>query len=140
MEAKKLTTEKTTINTTSGNLNINESDSKELLIKGSSSDVMITNREFNNQDINIKTTSGKITLELPGTTEFSYKIVTTSGKIKSDFPIYMSENTGKRNLEGRIGNRANKVSLQASSGNITIIKNNYKCLSSFVSRKKLTIL
>jgi DUF4097 and DUF4098 domain-containing protein YvlB len=121
LEAEKLTAEKINVNSTSGNLNIKELDSRELKIRGSSSDVMITCKEFNNQNIDIKTTSGNVTLELPGTAEFLYKIITTSGKFKSDFLINKSENTSKINLEGQLGNRSNKVSLQASSGNIAIL-------------------
>ncbi len=122
LAAEKLTAEKITIDSTSGNLNIKDLDSRELKIRGSSSDVMITCKQFSNQNIDIKTTSGNVTLELPGTAEFIYKIVTASGQFNSDFPINKSENTSKINLEGQLGNRSNKVSLQASSGNITILK------------------
>jgi hypothetical protein len=119
LEAEKLTAGKITLNTTSGNIDIHEFDSGELKIKGSSSDVTITCSDFNQQRIEILTTSGSIDLTLPGFAEFSYRIA-TNGKFQSDFPISAPDKISKTNLEGQIGNGMNRVSLQASSGKITI--------------------
>jgi lia operon protein LiaG len=123
-DAEKLTADVVSINTTSGNIKINELDSKELSVKGSSANVLISCKKFNIQNTNVGITSGNITLELPEAAEFSYKINSTSGKVKSDFPINTG-NTGKKNPEGQIGSKDNKLSLQVTSGDIAILKNNY---------------
>ncbi len=111
------------INATSGKINIKELDSKELTVKGSSADVLINCKEFNIENVTIGTTSGDITLELPRTAEFSYNVIAANRKIKSDFPIN-SVQASKKNLLGQIGNKNNKGSLQVTSGDIAILKNN----------------
>ena len=116
-----MTADIVSINTTSGDIHLKELDSKELTIKGSSAKVLMSCKEFNIQNTNIGITSGNITLELPETAEFSYRIITTSGKVKSDFPITV---TSKMNSEGQIGNKVNKVTLQVTSGDIAILRYN----------------
>lgn len=120
LETEKLTADRIDVSTTSGVINIKELNSSELKIKGSSSNVTITCREFNNRNIDIVTTSGNTIVNLPSDAEFKYKIV-TNGKVQSDFPIKTSENS-KAIFEGQIGSKSNKVFLQASSGNVTLVK------------------
>jgi lia operon protein LiaG len=142
LEAERISAGKISLNTTSGKLNIKELCANELKIKGTSSSinigestvedagikttsgsVFITCKEFEGQNVSVETTSGNITLGLPGTAEFLIDAAMTSGKFQSDFPVDMAGNTDKRKITGRTGTENNKVSLQTTSGNIKILKN-----------------
>ncbi|MCO1603790.1 DUF4097 family beta strand repeat-containing protein [Desulfosporosinus nitroreducens] len=88
-------------------------------LKGTAGDVLIAHKEFENQNINIETTAGNVTLELPETAEFLVEAKTSSGKFQSDFPI---NTTDKKDIKGQIGTKDNKISLKTSSGSINILK------------------
>ena len=120
LEIETLNAEKISVSTSSGSVNINKVNAKQLDIKGHSGKVKVAYDEFENQNINIETSSGGVTLALPSTAEFLIKAKTSSGKIQSDFPITMTGNNDKKNIEGQVGMKNNKVLLQTSSGSINI--------------------
>lgn len=119
LNTDKLTADRMTVHTTSGFIRIIDLDSGELKINGTSSDVTITCKELRNQSIDVVTTSGNTTVQLPGDAEFEYEVI-TNGKFESNFPIDIPQNTSRKNSKGIVGDKNNKVSIQASSGNITL--------------------
>lgn len=138
LEAEQLKADKISINSSSGKLEIKKIDTEILDIKGKSSaikidecianeagietssgKVLVSYKEFENQNINIATSSGSVTLEFPETAEFLVEAKTSSGKFKSDFPI---KTTDKKDIKGQVGTKNNKVSLKTSSGSISILK------------------
>ncbi|MGO5072449.1 DUF4097 family beta strand repeat-containing protein [Clostridium sporogenes] len=114
-------TEKARIENSSGSI-ILKNSSGNFDLKGKSGKVMVDYKEFENQNINIETLSGSVTLELPRTAEFFIEAETSSGKFQTDFPIKMGENTDKTNIRGEIGGKNNKVSIKTSSGSMKILK------------------
>jgi lia operon protein LiaG len=122
LNIEKLNAQKISIDTSSGSVNIKKLNANKVEIKGRSGSVSVAYDEFENQNINIETSSGSVTLGLPSTAEFLIKAKTSSGKIQCDFPINMTGNNDKKNIEGQIGTKNNKVLLQASSGSICILK------------------
>jgi DUF4097 and DUF4098 domain-containing protein YvlB len=108
---------KAKMETSSGNITLKNS-SGSFDLKSSSGKVSVAYKEFADQNVNISTSSGSVTLELPSTAEFLLEAQTSSGGLKSDFPI----NVAGKKAEGQIGTKNNKVSLQTSSGSISILK------------------
>ncbi len=98
-----------TLKNTSGNLDI----------KGKSGKVMVAYDDFENQNVSIETTVGSIVLELPSRAEFLLEAKTSTGSFECDFPIKI---TDKKNINGQIGSKNNKVLLQTSSGSMKILK------------------
>ncbi|MCG8483703.1 MAG: DUF4097 domain-containing protein, partial [Clostridia bacterium] len=101
-----------------GNITLKNA-SGNLDIKGKTGKVMVAYNDFENQNIKIETTVGSITLKLPNTAEFLLEAKTSSGSFQSDFPIKI---TDKKNINGQIGSKNNKVLLQTSSGSMKILK------------------
>jgi lia operon protein LiaG len=110
------------IKVTSGNV-ILENSRGNLNIQGTSGSVSVICSEFEDRNIAVKTTSGGVTLGLPGTAQFVIEAKKTSGKFQSDFPIAVAGNADERHISGQIGTASNKVSLQTTSGEIKILKN-----------------
>lgn len=102
-----------TLKNSSGNFNF----------KGTAGNVLVGYKEFDNQNITVSTTSGKITVELPGNAEFLMNAKTVTGKIQSDFPINTVGNTDKKQIVGQVGTKNNQVLLQTTTGSIHILKN-----------------
>lgn len=120
LDADKLIADLLTINSTSGSIQIKDLDARELKIVGTSSNITINYRMFDNQIIDITTTSGSTIVTLPSTAEYKYKVV-TNGKFESYFPIDKQQKTGTINVEGAIGKENNQVLIHASSGNISLV-------------------
>jgi lia operon protein LiaG len=106
--------------TSSGNITLNNS-SGNYDLKGSSGKIHVTYKEFENQNVTVTSSSGSVTLELPNTAEFLIEAKTTSGKFQSGFPINMTENSNKKNIEGRVGTKNNKILIHTVSGKINIL-------------------
>jgi hypothetical protein len=109
------------MDTSSGSITLKNS-SGNLRIKTGSGNVLAICKEFANQNVTIETSSGSVALALPSTAEFLIEANTSSGKLEYDFPINMSENTGKK-IVGQLGTKANKIFLKTSSGSISLLKN-----------------
>ena len=91
--------------------------------KGSTGDVLIAYKEFENQNLNVETTVGNVTIELPSSAEFLLDAKTSTGGLKSEFVVNTTDNTDKKKIEGQIGTKNNKISLKTSTGSINILKN-----------------
>lgn len=68
----------------------------------------------------IHASSGSVTLTVPSDAGFRVHARSGSGSIESDLPITMEEQTGRREMRGRIGNGSASVDLQTGSGSIHI--------------------
>lgn len=119
LEIKKIDTEILNIKGKSSAINIDECIANEAGIETSSGKVLVSYKEFEDQNVNIATSSGSIILELPETAEFLAEAKISSGKFKSDFPF---STTDKKAIKGQIGTKNNKVSLKTLSGSISILK------------------
>jgi len=138
LDAEQLEADKLSIISSSGNLNIKKLTANNLDIKGKSSavkidecianeakiettagKVLVSYKKFDNQHLNIATSSGSVTLELPAPAEFFIESKTSSGKFQSDFPINVSN---KNDIKGQIGTSNNIIGLQTSSGSLQILK------------------
>jgi lia operon protein LiaG len=116
-----------TLNGCEGNLDLKTRSGKVILqdcignldLETSSGNVSVTYKAFEEQDINIVTTSGGIQLQLPDTAEFLLDAKTSTGKLQSDFPVNMD--VGKK-MAGQVGTVSNQIVLQTSTGSISILK------------------
>jgi len=109
------------IETSTGGINLNNSDGI-LGVKTGKGKVSVAYKEFEDREVNIESSSGNVTLELPSSAEFLIKAKTSTGKIQSDFQINENGSTDKKKIDGEVGTKNNKVILQTSSGSIKILK------------------
>jgi lia operon protein LiaG len=109
------------IKVTSGNITV-ENSVGNFDVQSTSGRVLLTCLEFVDRNIVIETTSGSITLGLPGIAEFLIEAEMTSGKFQSDFPIDSAGNPDKRKVSAQIGTASNKVSIHTKSGQIKVLK------------------
>ena len=112
------------IKTTSGKV-ILENSSGNLDVQDTSGDVLVACKRFADQNINIATTSGNVKLELPDSAEFILKAGNTSGNIQSDFQVNAAGSVSPHKIEGQSGAKSNKVTIQAKSGSIQILKSSH---------------
>lgn len=105
------------IETSSGAITLKNS-SGSFDFKGTAGNVTVSYKEFEDQNVKVETSTGSVTVELPGTAEFLLDANTSTGKIRCDFPI----NTAGKKVEGQIGTKSNKVSLKTTTGSINILK------------------
>jgi lia operon protein LiaG len=119
---KTLWSDELEIKGTSSSINIGESFVRKVRIKTTSGSISMTCLQLEDANLDIANTSGGITLGLPGSAEFLLKAGNTSGKIQCDFLFNSASNTGSHKLEGQIGTKSS-VTLQTTSGNILILKN-----------------
>ena len=109
-----------TLNTTSGNINILDI-SGNLKADTVSGDVNVEYKVFN-QDIDIKTISGKVKIDLPQNAEFYLKTNTVSGEVAVKFPITIINSNTINQLEGTVGKEDNKIMVDTVSGDIYLDK------------------
>ena len=137
LEAEQIHAGKITVTSASGSINMNGCSAKETKICTSSGNITLKNNvgdldlksssgkvqadymNFENQNMKIETASGSVKLELPDTAEFLVEAKTSSGDFKSDFPIQI---TNKKDVNGQIGTKKNKIMLQTLSGSMKICK------------------
>ncbi len=70
-------------------------------------------------DMNIGSTSGDVKIRLPEDSQFYLDISTVSGDIKYYFAINISS-SGRRDLEGTVGNGGDRIMISTVSGDVTI--------------------
>lgn len=105
----------------SGSVDI-DSFTGDLEVEMSSGDIEIKYTKFNN-NISIDSSSGDISIILPVDANFELDAETSSGKIICDYPITISGGLDRDELKGIVGTGKNTISINASSGNISILKN-----------------
>jgi lia operon protein LiaG len=94
----------------------------DLDVEMSSGDVEISYINFNNT-ISIDSSSGDISITLPEDANFELDSETSSGKIICDYPITISGGQDRDQLKGIVGSGVNRIHVEASSGDISILKN-----------------
>ncbi len=118
--AEQIVAEKNSVVTTSGSINLKDCTGN-FNLKASSGNILLFYKIFDEQNINIFTTSGYIELNLPDTAEFSLEMKTSTGKMLSDFEINTVE---RKKMVGQIGTKHNKIILESTTGGISVLKNN----------------
>lgn len=71
-------------------------------------------------DLDFRTVSGDITLELPARTSTEVRVETMSGDIQSDFPLDVERRTMRRRARGTIGEGGRELYLTTLSGDVRI--------------------
>ena len=109
-----------TLNTASGDVDIVDfsGNLKADLVSG---DIDVGYRVFDN-NVDIKTISGKVKIDLPKNAEFYLKTNTVSGEVVTEFPITIISFGKMNQLEGTVGTGDNKIIIGTVSGDIYINK------------------
>lgn len=71
-------------------------------------------------DLDFRTVSGDITLELPARTSTEVRVETMSGDIQSDFPLDVERRTMRRRARGTIGEGGRELYLTTLSGDVRL--------------------
>ena len=109
-----------TLNTTSGDVNMMDF-SGNLKADSVSGDINVGYRVFDN-NIDIKTISGKVKIDLPQDAEFYLKTNTVSGEVVAEFPLKIISFNKMNQLEGTVGKGDNSIIIDTVSGDIYINK------------------
>ena len=109
-----------TLNTASGDVDIVDfsGNLKADLVSG---DIDVGYRVFDN-NVDIKTISGKVKIDLPQYAEFYLKTNTVSGEVVAKFPITIISFNKMNQLEGTVGTGDNRIIIDTVSGDIYINK------------------
>ena len=109
-----------TLNTASGDVDIVDfsGNLKADLVSG---DIDVGYRLFDN-NIDVKTISGKVKIDLPQNAEFYLKTNTVSGEVVAKFPITIISFNKMNQLEGTVGTGDNSIIIDTVSGDIYINK------------------
>lgn len=109
-----------TLKTTSGDVNIMDI-SGNLKADSVSGDINVEYRVFDN-NVDVKTISGKVKIDLPQNAEFYLKTNTVSGEVVAKFPITIISYNKMNQLEGTVGTGDNIIIVDTVSGDIYINK------------------
>ncbi len=120
LKIKSLGSDNLTLKTTSGDVNIMDFTGN-LKADSVSGDIDVRYRVFDN-NIDIKTISGKVTIDLPQNAEFYLKTNTVSGEVVTKFPITIISFNKMNQLEGTVGIGDNSIIIDTVSGDIYINK------------------
>ena len=120
LKIKSLGSDNLTLKTTSGEVNIMDftGNLKADLVSG---DIDVGYRVFDN-NIDVKTISGKVKIDLPQNAEFYLKTNTVSGEVVAKFPITIISFNKMNQLEGTVGTGDNSIIIDTVSGDIYINK------------------
>ena len=120
LKIKSLGSDNLTINTASGDVNIVDfsGNLKADLVSG---DIDVGYRVFDN-NVDIKTISGKVKIDLPQNAEFYLKTNTVSGEVVAKFPITIISFNKMNQLEGTVGTGDNSIIIDTVSGDIYLNK------------------
>jgi lia operon protein LiaG len=120
LKVKSLGSDNLTLKTTSGDVNIINftGNLKADLVSG---DIDVGYKFFDN-NVDIKTISGKVTIDLPQNAEFYLKTNTVSGEVVAKFPITIISFNKMNQLEGTVGTGDNSIIIDTVSGDICINK------------------
>ncbi len=118
MKADSLTAGETVLKTTSGGIKITGNPGS-LEVKTISGSISAAYSDFNS-NINIGTTSGAVKIQLPAAAGFNLQAESVSGRINSDFPVTVTESSGRNRLSGTAGDGGQNITVKTVSGNITL--------------------
>jgi DUF4097 and DUF4098 domain-containing protein YvlB len=72
------------------------------------------------EDSSVRTSSGDVTVRVPGGSSFDVDLETSSGRINVDFPLTMQGAMGEDRVQGYVGSGGPALSVRTSSGNMRI--------------------
>jgi lia operon protein LiaG len=106
------------VSNTSGDISlISGTENEDIFVKTVSGDIFVEQDDVS--DMDIKVTSGDVRIALPQESEFKLDASTLSGEIEHDFPLKI-ESSSRRNLEGYIGDSDYRITVNTTSGDITV--------------------
>lgn len=111
----------TEIHTTSGAALL-ENFGGSLSFSSVSGDLDARYASYENNDIEIHTTSGRSKIKLPENSQFSVKFTTTSGNLDCDFPITTTGSSAGHNVKGTVGTGGGSITGSSVSGDMVIYK------------------
>ena len=120
LKMKSLGSDNLTLKTTSGEVNIIDFKGN-LKADSVSGDINVRYGVFDN-NIDVKTISGKVEIDLPQNAEFYLKTNTVSGEVVAKFPITIISFNKMNQLEGSVGAGDNSIIIDTVSGDIYINK------------------
>jgi len=120
LKIKTLGSDSLTLKTTSGEVNIMDFRGN-LEANSVSGDISIRYRVFDN-NVDVKTISGQVEIDLPQNAEFYLKTNTVSGEVVAKFPITIISFNKMNQLEGSVGAGDNNIIIETVSGDIYINK------------------
>lgn len=119
IEASSLAASDIKINSTSGKVVLIDTQGS-IDVSNISGNVELTLRSLIS-DLNIKTISGRVTVSLPGKSEFNFELGSISGRIENEFGAQIKFADGRR-IEGAVGQGAYKLAVNSTSGEIKLKK------------------
>ncbi len=106
------------INTVSGNVTVNDARTSQLNISTSDGNVEFQG-DLGAGASQVSTLSGNVQLELPEQSSFKLDASSASGEVSSDFQLAQAE-SGRNSLKGVAGSGAASLTLNTTSGEITV--------------------
>jgi len=76
------------------------------------------------KEMNLRTTNGSISLNLPKGINADFDARTSNGKIYSEFPILVKGEISKSHITGKINNGGPLIYLKTTNGNVRILESN----------------
>lgn len=120
IELNDLNSQDSEVNTSSGNITVNTITGN-LKAVASSGTIFVAYNRFQS-DIDVTTSSGKVEINLPESSEFLLSARASSGSIRNDFPLTDKGEDKHNSLKGIVGKGLNTINVRTSSGNINIVK------------------
>lgn len=105
------------LRTSGGSIHLRDDDGK---VDAHTSGGSISAELRANRGINLSTSGGNITVQLPQDTHARIDAETSGGRVSSDFPLTAAESTDKDHLQGAIGGGGAPIDLHTSGGNIRL--------------------
>ena len=120
LDSTALVSKESTLNSTSGEINIsgNPGDVNAATVSGN---IDLGYTGFSNR-LDIGTTSGEVTLKLPGNAGFNLDFSGTSGEVECAFPITVTGSKSHNKLKGTVGSGEGAIKVYTTSGNLNILK------------------
>ena len=120
IEVSNLEGDKVDLTSSSGYIEVNES--KGLMVLNTSSGDIELDNDLNQEDINIVTSSGDISIAFGDNPSYQIKGKSSSGNFKSYLPMTVEENKDNK-FKATLGLGENNIHITTSSGDVKFIKN-----------------
>ena len=120
LDSTALVSKESIVDSTSGEINIAGTPG-DINATSSSGNVDLEYTDFSNK-VDIRTTSGEVTLKLPGSAGFNLDYSGTSGDVECAFPITVTGSRADNKLKGTVGSGEGAIKVRTTSGNLNIVK------------------
>lgn len=119
LSAVSLHTQDSNIKASLGKIDISDFTGN-LKASNSSGDTKIQYSTYDNNNVDINASLGKVQLQLPQKSEFYLDAKASLGKISCDFPITVIGSKEDHQLQGTVGSNKNQVKINVSTGDISV--------------------